>query len=223
MAGPFQEIGAIAVRLTKCGPTGAPLFNNARGAFALCHGLSSFQFDHDIQDGQELYEEDGNGDPCVVRKRPSRVKRTTWTLTLCTRDHRVDEIMGVADAVGPAPAPTGKVVNVAQGCGGVADPDGFIIELWSERWDCNAADDDPYLRSILGRNYAVPSGYTKENGVAKPVYKGFSVPNPNFGDGPFGDLDELVGFADWSYAEVDDDALPTCPDSAYLPTPSGAS
>lgn len=224
MAGPFQEMSALAVRLSKLTTTGAPDFNTALGAFALCAGLSSFQFDHEIAEGQEFYEVDGGGNPCVSRKRPDIVKRTTFTLTLCTRDHRVDEIMGVGSPVGPAPAPTGKVVNVTQGCGGVTTPNGFALELWSERWDCNAADEDPYIRSVLGRAYAVPAGFTKENGVAKPVYKGFSVPNPNFGDGPFGDLDDLVGFTDWSYAEVDDDALPTCADPlAYIPLPSSAS
>lgn len=222
MAGPFQEMSAIAVRFSKVATDGTPAFNTAQGAFALCSGVTSLEFDHEIQAGTDIFELDGRGLPCVVRKRPDIVKWTTFTLTLCTRDHRVDEILGVAQAVGPAPAPTGKVINTAQGCGDAETPNGFIMELWSERWDCNAADDDPYLRAVFPRCYATPAGYTKENGVARPVYRGFSVANPNFGDGPFGDLDDLAAFSEWSYGEVDDDALPTCT-GAYIPLPSGAS
>lgn len=222
----FQEMSVLAVRASQLVPGGAPDFDNAEGALVLCDGISTFEFAHEIYEGEEFTEVDAGGKLCVSRKRDNAVKYTTFTLTLCSRSHAFDDLVGVAEAVRDDDDDiVGKIVNVAIGCSGAPVSNGVALELWSERWDCNAqADPNPFLRSVLPLSKLTPVGFTKENGVAKPVYQGFSLANPNFGDGPFGDLDDVVDEHDWCYGEFDDDALPTCPDPFdYVAIPAAAS
>lgn len=224
--GPSSIIGANAVRISRLDADGTPDFDNPIGAFALCGGISTFEHDYEIEEGADIFTEDAGGNACVIRKRQDRVKRVTFTLTMCKSDYRLDEILGVATSVIETPGlnVVGRVVHAAQGCGTVDAGNGVAIELWSEQWDCDVAAAAPYMRSVIPRAYLRPAGYTRENGVALPQYVGFGISNNNFGDGPFGDLDLLTGETGWVYAELDDDALPTCPDPiGYIPTPSSAS
>lgn len=217
-------IGACAIRVSRLDADGTPDFDNPTGAFALCGGITKFEHDFDTEKGKEIFEEDACGNACVIRKRPDRTKRATFKLTLCKPDYRFDEILGVAVALTSAGDVVGKAVQAAQGCGGVTFGNGVALELWSEGWDCDSAADPAYVRAVLPQCFFTPNGYTRENGVSLPVYEGFSQVNDNFGDGPFGDLDELVGVPNWVYAELDDDALPTCPDPLdYIPVPGSAS
>jgi hypothetical protein len=80
------------------------------------------------------------------------------------------------------------------------------------------------MRSVLPRGFLVPKGYTRENGVAMPVYTGFSTANNLWDDGPFGDADIMSGKTSWVYAEFDDVALPPCASPlTYVNIPGSAS
>lgn len=229
MAGPFQGIGANMVRISRGLADGTPDYGNP-SAVLLCAGVSSLEWDHEVQTGEDIYEADGAGNACVVRKKDDVVKFTTFTLTLCTQDHRIDDVLGVATPVLSAGAPVGRVVEVGSGCGVAVTRPVAIIELWSDRWQCSAYDlDDPYLRTVLPMAKLTPAGSTFENGVQKPVYRGFSTANPNFDDGPFGDLDVVTSItAGWSFGQFDDTDMPDCPytdlaDFDYVTIPPSAS
>lgn len=227
MTGPASIIGVNAIRIARLAANGTPDFNNATGGFMLCGGVSTFAHEFDIQDGADMYVEDAAGNPCVIRKKPDKLKRVTFTLTLCRDDYRLSEILCSPQV---ATIPDGAVIagrafKTAQGCGSIVAYNGVSIELWSEQWDCNdALAAKPYMRTVLARAYVVPSGFTRENGVSMPVYKGFSVPNANYGDGPFGDLDLISAITGWAMIDIDNDVVPSCPSPiGYINIPPSAS
>lgn len=205
-------MGVCAMRFSRTVTDGTPDLGNPQGSFIICGGVSTFAFDYDIQKGNDIYELDACGNPCVVRRYPDKVKRATFTLTLCKDDYRIAEILGVAQAVTDTGTVVGKAVSAAQGCATPVLGNGVVIELWSEQWDCDAAADSPYMRCILPLAYLTPKGYTKQAGQALPVYEGYSQSNPNLGDGPAADLTALAGLDPWVYAEIDDAGIPSCPD-----------
>lgn len=225
MAGPSSIIGANAVRIARLAADGSPDFNNPLGGFLLCGGISSFEHDFETEDGADMFTEDAAGNACVVRKKPDRTKRATFTLTMCRTDYRLNEITGVSKSVTLGQVVVGHAVKTSSGCGGTTLGNGVSIELWSEQWDCDVPMvNQPYMRSILPRCWLTPAGFTRENDVAMPVFNGFSVSNNNWGDGPFGDADVMTGVTGWCYAEIDDVALPVCAATiGYVNIPGSAS
>lgn len=205
-----SPMGVCALRISRLRANGTPDYQNTKGGFVLCGGISTFAHDFEIEKGPDIYREDACGNACIVRKYPDRVKRATFTLTLCKDDYRIAEILGTADAISSGGTVVGKAVMAAAGCAAPANPNGVAIELWSELWDCDAQAAVPYMRSVLGRAYLTPKGYTKQAGESLPVYEGYATSNPNFGHGPFSDLNLLVGMKPWLMVELNDTALPTC-------------
>jgi len=209
MSGPASIIGAAAVRIAKLTSTGAPDFSNPLGGFLMCGGISTFEHDFEVEDGADIFEEDAMGNACVVRKKPDRTKRATFTLTMCRSDYRMNEILGISTAVTSGQTVVGHAVRTNAGCGTATTPNGVSLELWSEQWDCDVPlANSTYQRVILPRCYLTPAGFTRENGVSMPVFNGFSVANNLWGDGPFGDADVLTSVTGWCYAEIDDPQLP---------------
>jgi hypothetical protein len=225
MAGPASIIGVQAFRVAKLTSNGTPDFNNPLGGFMMCGGTSTFEHDFEVEDGADIFEEDAAGNACVVRKKFDRTKRATFTLTVCRNDYRLNEVFGIGANVTLGQTVVGSVTKTNAGCAGAATPNGVSLELWSEQWDCDVPlVNQPYQRVVLPRCYLTPSGFTRENGVSMPVYKGFSIANNNWGDGPFGDADVLTGQTSWCYAEIDDVAVPPCPSPvSYINIPGSAS
>jgi hypothetical protein len=225
MSGLSSIIGVHAVRIARLDADGSPDYGNPVGAFVLCGGISTFQHDYEKDTGTDLYVKDAAGNACIVRKKQDKVKRATFTLTLCRSDYRIDEILGLADAVMDGSDVVGRTMNAAEGCGAGSGFNGVSIELWSEQWDCDVPlDGAPYMRTILPRCYLSPSGFTRQDGESLPVYEGYSQANANFDDGPMGDLDLLSGTSGWVLADIDDTVLPTCPSPiGYVNIPGSAS
>lgn len=225
MSGPSSIIGVQAIRIARLTEDGTPDYDNPVGGFMLCGGVSTFQHDYVKQDGADIYVEDAAGNACIVRKKPDKVKRVSFTLTLCRSDYRIDEIFGLADAVMDGEDVVGRLVNASEGCSGVTTFFGVSLELWSEQWDCDVPlDGAPYMRTVLPRCYLSPTGFTRQNGESLPVYEGYATPNANFDDGPFGDLDLLSGTSGWVLADIDDTVVPPCPTPlGYINIPGSAS
>jgi hypothetical protein len=225
MAGPSSIIGVQAIRIGRLAADGTPAFNNATGGFMLCGGVSTFEHDFEVASGADIFEEDAAGNACVVRKKKDRTKYATFTLTLCRSDYRLNEILGVSNAVTLDGTVVGHSVKTNAGCGTPDTFYGVSIELWSEQWDCNVPlANQPYMRAILPRAYLTPKGFTRQNGVSMPVFTGYSEANPNWGDGPWGDAEVMTAQTGWCYAEIDDPAVPACPTPiGYINIPGSAS
>jgi hypothetical protein len=223
--GPGSIIGAAALRIARETADGTPDFNNPLGGFLLCGGLSSFAHDFETADGADIFEEDAMGNACVVRKKPDRTKRATFTITMCRTDYRLNEILGISKSVVLGQVVVGHAVKTSAGCGGTTLGNGVSVETWSEQWDCDVPlVNQPYQRAILPRCWLTPAGFSRENGVSMPVFNGFSTANNLWGDGPFGDADVLTGVTGWCYAEIDEVALPVCaPTIGYINIPGSAS
>lgn len=228
MAGPSSIIGAFAVRVARLTADGTPDFGNPTGGFMLCSGISQFEHDFETEDGEDVFERDAAGNACVIRKFPDLTKRVTFTLTMCKSDYRLDEILGVAAAITSGGTVVGRAFNMSAGCGTGTPFNGCSIELWSQQWDCSVPlAGSGFMRTVLPRCYLTPAGFTREQGVSMPVYTGYSTPNANYGDGPFGDLDILVSAgvgANWAMVDVDNTVVPACvTPAAYVNIPPSAS
>jgi len=211
---PFSIIGVNAVRVSRTLADGSPDTGNPVGAFLLCGGVSKLTHDFNVEKGSSIFARDAAGNPCVNRKRPDDVTYTTFTLTMCRDDPRLHEIMGA----GSSPLltdlgnyPIGYGVETSAACGTVSTRRGVIIELWSELFDCDApASPYPYQRVVLPNCFLTPKGFDRQDGLSLPVFDGFSVTNPNIGNGPFDDFDLSEDVSGLCYFEFGDDALPTC-------------
>lgn len=224
---PSSEIGAVAVRVALLDADGTPDFNNPVGGFVLCGGISSLEYDYEVQEGAEVYQEDAGGNSCVNFKRDDRIKRVTFTLTLCRSDVRAEAMMlgNLASVVTAGPNAIGIVHKAGTGCGTPTPRNGVSIELWNERIDCNEPDADyPYNRYVLPRAYLRPGAATLDANPKAAVFTGYSVVNNNWGDGPFGDLDQASGITNWPIGKFFDVQTPVCVDPlTYINIPGSAS
>lgn len=227
MSGPASPIGVEAVRVARLDADGSPDFDNPTGGFMMCGGVSTFQFDFEVEAGADIFEKDASGAACVVRKRQDLVKRVTFTLTMCKDDYRLSEILlgSGAEAITDGSDVVGIAYQSAQGCGNPDVFNGVSIELWSRQWDCDVPlANAPFRRYVLPRAYLTPQGYTLQDGVSNPTYGGFSVPNDLWGDGPFGDADILNSTTGYPLAMIDNDVVPDCPTPiGYINVPGSAS
>lgn len=225
---PSSEISAVAVRVATLTSTGAPDFGNALGGFALCGGISSLEYDYEVQEGAEVYEEDADGNSCVNLKRDDRIKRVTFTLTLCRSDIRMEALLlgNMASIVAAGQAGIGIVHKAGTGCGTGSTPrTGVSIELWNRRVDCSDYDTQyPYNRYVIPRAFVRPGAGTLDANPKAQVFEGYGIVNNNWGDGPFGDLDQAVGITNWPIGKFFDVQTPVCPATVtYVGIPGSAS
>jgi hypothetical protein len=207
-------IGVNAVRVSRLTADGTPDFGNDAGAFVMCGGVTTFEHSFETEAGSSIFQRDAAGNTCVNRKRPDDVKWTTFTLTVCRRDPRFEEIILESNATlltDLSDYPVGIGIRAGGSCGETTTRTGVLIELWSELQDCDVpASPNPYQRLVLPRAYLTPSGVSREDGVSLPVYTGFASANTNIGNGPFDDFDLTETVDDLIYFDFGDDELPTC-------------
>lgn len=210
-SGPASQLGPCAVRLTRIkDTTGVPDYGNSKGAFMMCGGVSKIAYDFDVQKGTDIYEEDGCGNAVVIRKRHTRTKASTFTMTMAKNDDRMVEISGLGVGLTVAGEIIGHAIQAGQGCGAV-DPSGCIIEFWVEQVDCDVPKSGaPYKRYIIPWALLTPKGSEFANKTNLPIYEGFGQVNPFLDDGPFGDWPSLVGVSNVVWAAMDDTAIPVC-------------
>src|SRR5262245_47274112 len=187
-----SQFGACAVRISRLTSTGLPDYGNANGALCIVGGVNKFTHDFEIEKGKEIYETDACGVPFVTFKLDDVTKWATFELTLGRFDDRLPEILGIGSRLGPAAAPYGHTINAAAGCQAGGQPT-VCLELWRQRRSCAVALNPPYKRVVLPLCKLTPQGFDSEDSVALPVFGGQAFANANFEDGPFNDLDELVG------------------------------
>lgn len=218
-----SQFGACAVRLSRQAADGTPAYGNTSGALCIAGGVNKFSHGFEIESGDEIVEKDACGNPVVVFKLDDKTKWATFELTLAKSDDRLPELLGLGQLLGPTNAPVGHTIDAAGGC----DPalqSSITLELWRQRKDCQTAMDPPLKRVVLPGCKLTPQGFDSDASVALPVYSGICQVNGKFGNGPWSDLDELVGKENWVYAEVVDDVFCTQPKPfTYTPIPAHTS
>lgn len=71
----------------------------------------------------------------------------------------------------------------------------LALEAWQDLYDCDHQPSDPYQyrRYIFPSSRWVRGAETAQNDFSAPKFTGFTVANPNWGEGIFGDLTNPVG------------------------------
>lgn len=218
-----QGIGVCSVRLSRLASTGRPAYGNANGAVVICASTSVLTTNWETEAGVEQFVRDACGVVVTNRKKPDTVKYCTWELTLLRSDYRIPEIMELGSLLGPAGAPVGIAWFSSRRCATVAR-NGFFMEAWQERVNCDVASTPPYRRIVISQSFAVPGEEQRNEDPQESTFQGYGQTNANMADGPFNDLDVITDPTAGPMFEIDADATPNCPDPfTYVPLPADLS
>jgi hypothetical protein len=223
---PTVKVAACGARFSRLDTDGTPVYDSATGAVTVPVGIMSFKFSYEREEGAEIFKKDSCGVPLISIKQDDIIKRVNWELVLGQDDYIMYEITDLAELIVDGSDVVGMSVPLAAGCEAGSGRNPFALEVWSQQFVCAAAYSRPYQRIILPYNTAVPTEETRETDPSEPTFEGSGRANPNFGDGPFGDLDLLdtESAADKGIHFLDDDSVPEAPeDGGYSETPPEAS
>jgi hypothetical protein len=194
---------ALGIRLTRLGPSGAPLVG-ADNAYQT-DALVQMQFGLEYEEGEEIIQRNGSGRICLTYKAPDSLKRATITgLQFCTPDPNV-----LAFLIGGEVLEDGDGNQIgyrAPEVGSEPTPDGVSLELWTRQIIDGAFAG--YNRWVFPRIFVRPSGDWTASGSDPliPEFEGFGTQNPNWGDGPLNDWD-FESDRVWQYVQTDDNPI----------------
>lgn len=178
----LPQVQACMLRVTQLDGSGVP----APGAsnMYVTDSLISLAHSPQYEEGTEIKVINGCGAVCVGYKAPPSFLRDDITLTLCTPDPQLLQLL------------TGGVVLTSGArVGGGAPPigvtpasvqNGVSIELWAKRIRSGVVDaTNPYawwvFPKVTNLKYA---GFTQENGVHQPQITGEAYENTRWYNGP---------------------------------------
>lgn len=192
------SVQGVGLRVTKLGPTGAPL-TGASNAF-VTNAFMSMSFTPEYTEGDEIEEKGADGSVCVYFKLPDVLKRVTFELAICSPDPELTEILVGGETLEDG----GSVVGWAAPATGVeATPNGVSLELWSRAIVAGKpAAVNPYWRWVFPYTQMRLTGdRTLENGMMANTFEGWGVGNTYWGDGPQNDWDYTTDSA-YQYARA---------------------
>lgn len=135
--------------------------------------------------GDDIEEKNGSGALCLTYQTQDVLKRIGITLTICTMDEELAELLGGGTVL----TSTGNTVGYAMpAIGQPAMPNGISIEFWTLAIINGApAATNPYRWWALPRAYLkrVDASYDAKGHL--PVFEGYANENPNWGNGPNND------------------------------------
>jgi len=177
------QIQAFRTRVTKLNANGVP--SNGADKSYVSNALVTLSTSPVYVDGEDFQEKNGEGVVCVNFQGPSTFRRIDWTLTICTPDAYLMEML-----TGGTVLSDGDAVGYAYPATGVLNPTNISIEVWTKRVNSagNLDDDLPYAWWVLPRCKDMRSG-SKEfgNNSIKPQISGQATENLNWFDGPTND------------------------------------
>jgi len=189
---------ALGIRVTKLGPTGAPL-PGARNSY-VSDALVQAQLGLEYEDGDEIVQKNGAGLVCLTYKAPDTLKRGTIEgLQICQPDPNLlamtvggNVLMDGANEVGYQAPEVGTDPN----------PYGVSVELWT-----NAIIDGAqagYFWWVVPRAKLRPNGTLNLSGTDPlvPELSGTATQNANWLDGPANDW-EFSSDRVWQFAQTD--------------------
>lgn len=174
------QLQAFRTRVTKLNANGVP--SNGANKSYTSSALVSLQTTPVYVDGEDFQEKNGEGIVCVDFQGPDTFRRIDWTLTLCTPDAYLMELLS-----GGAVLTDGAATGFAYPSLGRIDPTNVSIEVWTKRVNEGNLDDDfPYAWWVLPRAKSMRLGQkTFGNNVVQPQISGKATENANWFDGPF--------------------------------------
>lgn len=207
----LPQLQAFRLRVARLDPlTGEPLAGASNGYVS--GALITLTPTLVYEDGEETVQRNGEGLVCLSFRGPDTFRRVDWTMSLCTPDPYLVELL----TSGTVLTDTGAI-GYAVPALGPHDPDPVSIEVWTKRVNNERLDETyPYARWVLPWNRRIRQNTPGEfgSGAMLPEIVGESIENPNWGTGPF---------ADWPGTVATDRALFWLPREADdVPDPSTA-
>lgn len=207
------SIYAVRTRVARLDATGA----TPAGAASLyvSNALVRIEFTLEYETNEALTRKNGNGDLCVNVPEKRKVKQVTVSaFEVCTEDPELEELL----AGGTILTSEGDTIGYAAPAVGVdPTPNGVSVEVWSRAIVGGVgATVNPYYHWAFPRLFLSRGSTALEEAPTAPVFTGYGLENPNWGNGPANDWEfdsERV------YQYVRTAALPTVTDGvAAVPT-----
>ena len=194
---------ALAARLTKLDPAGAPLVGTQSGY--ITDALVKAEIGLTYNETEQVTQLNGTGVACVNYQAPASVQRgAIGGLQFCQPDPIVKQFLLGGDLIlssGVTPAVIGyraPLTNVPQ------NPNGVSLELWTRAMiGSSSAQSLPFTHWVLPKVSVIPSGpwWAAADAAMVPELEGYSEQNAGWGAGPEDDW-EFPSDRVWQFARV---------------------
>lgn len=173
------------LRLARIDTDGTPLAG--AGNLYVTDQQISLSVGVEISEGDDFEQKSGCGAICVTFKDCDRIKRLTLSLSLCTPEPELTQLL----------LPDGELL--VDGSGNtrgfayprIGEPDcpaGVSIEAWVKNIEDGSQHPDfPYIRFVFPRTFWQIGEKTLENAIIVHNFTGFGEENQNWLDGPAND------------------------------------
>jgi len=165
------------MRVCRLNPDGTPVV----GASSLytTSALVEASFTPEIEEGAEITQKNGSGALCLTFKAPSTLKSLSGSLSVCTPDPELLELLTGGTVITDGSDPVGWAFPEV---GAEPMPNGVSVELWSRA----VVDGSQvgYFHWALPRLKLVPDQFTFGDSALVPSFKFTAEQNPNWATGP---------------------------------------
>lgn len=225
---------ACAIRVTRLNSDCTPAEGDDNAVVSA--GLVTLNIDPEVEEGATYQPKNACDQIRWTAEEEDRITRWTGDFEFSDFDFELMEIMfNAALLVGAATSPwEGQNIGVSGAGPNSPSGNGVGIELWvknaglGDQGQCGPVSDvPPYTRYVLPLVKVRPGGRTfnVDAGVLAGSIK--ASPNPQWGQGPWGDWQAEVGFEDSalaseSWVQFWDDDIPDTDGCGYLSVPSGS-
>lgn len=176
-----SAVAGMAIRLTKLTASGTPEVGPS-GSY-VSKKFVSLGFTPEYETGDEFTTKAADGTVCASWKAPDTLKRVTLSIALCDPDPEFTQMI----AGGELLTSGGQSVGWAAPKVGVdATPNGVAIEVWAiANVGGRQASVNPYWHFVFPYAQMHMAGERAiQNDLMATSFEGWSVGNPEFGDGP---------------------------------------
>jgi hypothetical protein len=200
------QIFGRAIRVTRLSALGVPVVG-ATSRYT-SNAFTTISWEDQYSDGEKIEQKNAAGEVCLSYQAADSFTGTTISLTLCSPDPELDEILAGGDLLVDEDDAT--IGLQAPAIGGDATPNGIGLEVWTNRIvDGGLAADAPYAWWSFGRvKFRRGGGRAGSTTAMAPEFTGVASLNTNFGRGPLYNWPITGGIARvWQWVATD--TLPT--------------
>jgi len=179
-AGSVQALRMRIARLAADGSTPA-----AASSMYVTDTLVKIDLKPEYVTADEVEEKNGSGNICLAYRPQDVLKDVALTLTVCSMDEELAELLGGGTVLTAAGNTVGHALPAI---GQPAMPNGISIEFWTLAILNGApATTNPYRWWALPRCFLKRSDASYDSKGHLPVFEGFANENSNWGNGPNND------------------------------------